>query len=175
VSTVKTAPNITLREACETIARWYADGGRTLSGSALIGPNGLTVTRMLAVALDAEVPALQGDDMRTIHPTVQTERRVVWGLLRHMAANGWKPSVVSLGDMDEAAVDAKATMEHVFSVDEARVHFKSDAGASHSILLIAGNGLDIISDWTFSAKGADNFNEVVEAYIDSLNAANPFA
>lgn len=125
------------------------------------------------------------------------ERRIVQQLLRHMAARGWVPYCNDDGGAHVYCVaNEAAAMKTVFSVDESRLHFipasvaascppkgtankdarkqwrENFADAScHAVLLICGNGEDIISDWSFADGDADGFNAAMEAF-DSEKAAD---
>jgi hypothetical protein len=105
------------------------------------------------------------DSGRTLPPHCKVERRIVWNLLHTLERKGFKPVGV---DIDEIELTKTATildaMEAIFSVDDARVVVRKDGYSGHWILLIGGNGEDIISDWSFTNGDPDGFSAAMDAF-----------
>lgn len=98
------------------------------------------------------------------HVRCLTERAIVRALIRECRVNGFVPHQVDDGEelvpvgTEDEAIDA------VFAVDESRIRFRAidDTGPKpklHNVLLIGGNGTDIISDWHC---GNASFNAAVD-------------
>ncbi len=95
------------------------------------------------------------------------ELRIVRGLIRSLKKHGWKPVYVyDGGDEVVTPTEAKA-LDAVFAVDDARLYFRNDGGRTYGVLLIGGNGEDIISDWSYGTDDKDGFNAAIEQYLDS--------
>lgn len=94
------------------------------------------------------------------------DRRVVWNLIKHLEAAGFKPSGVDNGDEMITTLTPEAMMEEVFSVDDSYAHFrKSDEGRGYWVRLILGNsGWDVTSDWGCPMQDPDRWNAAMEAF-----------
>lgn len=107
---------------------------------------------------DAGYPPLTGDQ--------RLERQIAWTLLHNMAAEYEGITMhIDDGDDDTDCVGESRmldAMELVFNLDEAVVRF-----GRAWVLLICGNGRDMISDYGSS----DRTNRAVEATYSQLNLA----
>lgn len=120
------------------------------------------------------VPELDHDKMterefgRKPSSTGVLERRIVAGLVQHLLDHGFVPFRVFDGEEFTLVTDAKSAMELIFNLDEASLRFtpkdKQRTGAEHGVLLVLGNGEDIISDWNYSKDDGDGFNKAMEAF-----------
>jgi hypothetical protein len=118
---------------------------------------------------------------------IAVERFIVRELIRHLARHGWSPYINDDGGEHVYCPTEERAMASVFAVDESRLHFAptslvNDCRAAegskramrdarmradrkcHAVLLICGNGEDIISDWSFSDDPADTFKAAMDAY-----------
>jgi len=118
-----------------------------------------------------QVPSLAVDAAQEVSPGGRLERRIVANLIAHLDAAGFALIAVDDGgDELEPARDMKTAMELVFNVDLAYLILTKDVGRSpasqrrHTITLVLGNGIDVISDWTFSENDPDGFNAAMEAF-----------
>lgn len=118
-----------------------------------------------------EVPALDHDAMMKrkygtkVSARGKLERRIAWNLLKHLEASGFK--VTSLDDSDNLTNltgDPKEVMELLFDLDEADIYVKKGRHHEHAIRLIFGNGVDMISDYTFAEGDADGFEALMNAF-----------
>lgn len=111
-------------------------------------------------------PALELDKVlyatRPMLPHVKRERRIVWNLIDHLATNGWTVSSVWDGEDNVDTTDPKTAMETIFNLDDVRVYF-TNGTTENSVLLVLGNDLDIISDWSYN-DGFNGFNAVMEKF-----------
>jgi hypothetical protein len=80
-----------------------------------------------------------------------------------MERAGWKVQGVHDGDGFDKAADMKAAMELIFNLDLARLYFEK-GGEDHGVLLVLGNDMDIISDWSYAENDADGFNAAMDAF-----------
>lgn len=96
------------------------------------------------------------------------ERRIVWNMFAYLLARGWAPVSVWDGEERHPVADAKAAMELVFDLDEATVcfmHKPTDSNeTTHSVVLVLGNGVDVISDYGYSDGDADGFRAAMHAF-----------
>lgn len=120
-----------------------------------------------------EVPALDYDAFmlkkyqHQVSPNGRLERRIVWNLLKHLEDGGW--TVFEVDDTDEVTqvTGSKHAMELIFDLDQADISVgNADRSRTHLIRLIMGNGIDIISDYTYSEGDRDGF----EALMQDFNA-----
>ncbi len=119
---------------------------------------------------EVEVPELEHDAMmlarfgHRVSANGRIERRIVAALVAHLAAHGFQPVKVWDGEEEITATDTKAVMELVFNLDEASVHFARPDGFSHAVLLVLGNGEDIVSDWNYTRGDTDGFSAAMDAF-----------
>lgn len=100
-----------------------------------------------------------------VSPNGKLERRIVANLIAHLEAGGFQ--VIGLYDGDDltAVTTAKEAMELIFNLDEASLRIgKAGTDIDHGILLIVGNGIDIVSDYTYSEGDSDGFSAVMDAF-----------
>lgn len=127
-----------------------------------------------------QVPKLTVDGDRTIHAQGIIERRVVWNLIAKLKAAGFTAVAVYDGEDYTKTADAQAAMELIFNLDEASLRFVRTADADafaadpddvceHGVLLVGGNGEDIISDWDYSADDPDGFNAAMDRIVMEQN------
>ena len=87
------------------------------------------------------------------------ERQIVWALLHAMAAtHPDRTLLVFDGEENVACGDAQAAMEVIFNLDTAWLRMGRDW-----VMLIMGNGIDIISDY--------GVNPATEAAVEAAMAA----
>jgi hypothetical protein len=116
-----------------------------------------------------KTPSLDHDAMmkkrfgHEVSPKGRQERRIVANLIAHMEREGWKVQGVHDGDGFDKAADMKSAMELIFNLDDAGLYFEK-GDAEHRVLLILGNGVDIVSDWNYSNGDADGFNAAMEKF-----------
>lgn len=116
-----------------------------------------------------EIDALMLRDFnRSVSATGRIERQIVWGMFRFLKANGFHVVGVHDGEQLEKVSTPKAAMEVIFNLDDSRVLVQKPGHKSHVILLIAGNGMDIISDWGYTEGDPDGFNAVMDAFLGKL-------
>ena len=117
-----------------------------------------------------QVPELDHDAMmlsrfgQRVEPNGKLERRIVANLISHLAAHGFKTAYTFDGDEYRRCRDMKAAMELVFNLDEVSLRFRKPKGATHGVLLVLGNGVDIVSDWNYLNGDPDGFNAAMNAF-----------
>lgn len=120
--------------------------------------------------IDAELAVLRGRRGGSVdlRPEQKIERRIVYALCRHLIANGFKvwglfdgEEFVSLKDEAQPVQEA---MELVFNLDESSLRFYKEGHGAHGVLLVTGNGMDIICDWNYTDGDPDGFDAVMQAF-----------
>jgi hypothetical protein len=89
------------------------------------------------------------------------ERRIAANLCGYLIHHGWRPVETFDGDSFEAATDIKQVMESLFNVESISARF-TNGTAIHGVELIAGNGIDIVSDYSYSEL--DDFRTIMEGF-----------
>lgn len=95
--------------------------------------------------------------------TGKLERRIVTNLLARLDAIGYKPTCVNDGDDDNKCHDAKSAMEIIFNLDEAWLRV-TKGRKNRTILLIMGNGVDMIVDYSYIENDTDGFRLLMETF-----------
>ena len=129
------------------------------------------------VTQSAPVPVLDIDLIaansygRQVIPRGRLERRIVANLIEHLIQYGFHVHSVFDGDEEIRVNGTKAAMELIFNLDEASLRFYQGGRANwHGVLLVLGNGVDIVSDWNYFADDHDGFNKAMDAFDAELFA-----
>ena len=104
--------------------------------------------------------------MLTINQHLALERVIIKNLIQTMSTHGWRVDHVWDGSDEVRAVDLGAQLDAVFAVDESQIIFENRDGRQHWVSLILGNGVDVISDYSYAQYKADNFQSVMLEYVD---------
>jgi hypothetical protein len=100
------------------------------------------------------------------HDRLNLEAKIVRSLIRDLKAEGWIATSVYT-DMHEDVRTETQTMDCVFSVDESTITFSKD-GKRRGVLVVLGNGCDVIADYNVSRDESDGWNALMEATTDAL-------
>lgn len=98
------------------------------------------------------------------------ERRIVANLVAHLARRGFLPHSVHDGELTTRVYSAKEAMELIFDLDQVSLRFQRgtdrhrSSGKIHGVLLVVGNGVDILSDWNYTEGDADGFDAAMNAF-----------
>lgn len=113
-----------------------------------------------------DAPVLDVDRAIAVKISLQGrgERRIVANLIHYLHGKGFAVVGVDDGECMEHRDTLKDAMELVFSCDESRVYFRGVTGATYWVLLVLGNGEDIVSDYTYTTDGADGWNAAMDAF-----------
>jgi hypothetical protein len=106
---------------------------------------------------------------------IALERAIVRALIRHLRDKGFVTHRVNDGEEMVSCLDSEEkAMDAVFSVDESSLRFvpmscsalkpKQRDNYEHGVLLVCGNGEDIISDWNYNEGDKDGFNAAMDAF-----------
>lgn len=95
------------------------------------------------------------------------ERAIIKHLIETMAAHGWTLHHVFDGEEDVHVSSVDAALDAVFSVDDSTLVFENDRHRRHWVLLILGNGYDVISDYSYD-ESFEAAMAVSTAYVESL-------
>ena len=112
-----------------------------------------------------QAPKLKTDSDRTLRAESVLERRIVWNLMDQLTTAGFK--IVAVWDGEELTKckgDPMVAMEAIFNLDEVSLRIKKQGGTEHGILLVLGNGEDVISDWNYTDGDPDGFNAFMDAF-----------
>ena len=125
-------------------------------------------------------PALDHDAMmlekygQGVSPEGKLERRIVWNLCAHLVLAGFVPFRTFDGDCFEYVGGAKEAMEFIFNLDEVSLRFipvsccqltkKNKERREHGVLLVLGNGVDIVSDWNYTEGDPDGFSAAMDKF-----------
>ncbi len=93
---------------------------------------------------------------------MQVESRILGTMLRILRENGWLPDAILLDEGWEKTPTRKAVRELFDNLDEIRLRV-TNGSKTHTILLIRGNGPDLISDYTY------NIWDTFESTMDKVN------
>lgn len=120
--------------------------------------------------LDVKVPALEINRVLkldsaapNLRARIRREQRITAGLIAWLGTQGWTVESIGGGDDgDDKVSTPKEAMELAFNLDEVSLRFQKGA-SNHTVLLVFGNDLDLISDWSYSKDDVDGFNAAMEA------------
>lgn len=117
-----------------------------------------------------QAPALNHDAMMLqrfgtqVGPNGKLERRIVANLIRHLLDAGFKVEAVWDGEVNTPCGSMKTAMEVIFNLDQAHLYIYKPKHKAHWIFLVLGNGVDIVSDWSYTEGDKDGFNVVMEKF-----------
>jgi hypothetical protein len=116
----------------------------------------------------------------SLHANSVLERRIVWNLIRHLTANGFSINAVWDGEertelLTERVTDPqREAMELTFNLDEVSLRFiptekrtlsrLARQQSEYRVLLVLGNGQDVLTDWSYSKDDADGFNAAMSTF-----------
>lgn len=119
---------------------------------------------------DVKVPDLDHDAYmldrfgRKVSANGRIERRIVAALMAHLGPEGFSVRSVWDGEERTEVTTVKAAMELIFNLDEAHLNVGRDGEKPHWILLVLGNGQDIISDYSYREGDPDGFSALMDAF-----------
>lgn len=99
---------------------------------------------------------------------IKLERAIVNLLISELAKDGFLPVAVDDGGELVKTPNAKKAINAVFAVNDSWLYFKKGS-KQHGVMLVGGNGEDIISDWDFWRDDADGFNAAMDKFVDTLD------
>lgn len=105
-----------------------------------------------------------------LRPEQKLERRIVAGLIEHLASAGFAVHSVHDGEETTRTNAAQAALELIFNLDEVLVRFAKPNKCLHGVLLVIGNGEDILSDWNYTEGDPDGFAAAMNAFDASAFA-----
>lgn len=104
---------------------------------------------------------------RKVSPNGRLERRIVAALCAHLVTKGFELHSVWDGEVETKVHTTKGAMELIFNLDTASLRFHpypGDITKWHGVLLVLGNGEDIVSDWNYTTGDPDGFNAAMESF-----------
>lgn len=104
-----------------------------------------------------------------VHANGKLERRIVAGLLVTLRRAGMPCTSVDDGGDENVRVNTdQEALDAIFAVDVAHIHvgeLDEIGRGTHGIMLVLGNGEDILSDWS---GGENAFSKLVDAFCDTI-------
>jgi small nuclear ribonucleoprotein (snRNP)-like protein len=97
---------------------------------------------------------------------MQVESRILGTMLRRLAVAGWSPDAILLDEGWEKTPTRKEVRALFDDLDEITLRVRNAEGRTYGILLIRGNGVDLISDYSYGKEGTDNFETTMNAILD---------
>lgn len=81
---------------------------------------------------------------------------------------GWRVTACNTGPDEEwvHVSSIRAAKREVFSVEDASVEVTNDKGRHHYILIVLGNGADLVCDYTTARDDVDGFDTVMDDVQD---------
>jgi hypothetical protein len=112
-------------------------------------------------------------------PESLVELKIIGTLCARLAKAGWSPTSIDTGDETEnhgwvTVTTPKAVKTEFASVGQATVVFTNGsggAGQTQRVFLVGGNGVDVISDWSYTDGDANGFDAAMTAIIDYVAEA----
>jgi len=100
---------------------------------------------------------------------VRVEQRIVWNLMLALKAAGFEPLRVNDGDENTRVNTWKAAMERLFNLDDA-IFSVSKNNTGFWIKFVFGNGIDVVSDYSYSGRDTEGFNKLMDEFKPELFA-----
>ncbi|ARV77156.1 hypothetical protein SKUL_57 [Pseudomonas phage Skulduggery] len=115
-----------------------------------------------------DIPALKIDKLlhrgERLDGRSKVERRIAWNLMLWLQHKGFTVVNIDDGEEDTAVNNPLDAMELIFNLDEVRLEVASNTGGRHTILLVLGNGVDMIADYGYSSGDPDGFDAAMQAF-----------
>jgi hypothetical protein len=104
--------------------------------------------------------------------TAWIETKVFDKLFSDLGKAGWTPTHIDTGDEQEwvKVASIKEARTEFESVDEATIRVAKEGTTPKRIFLVAGNGIDLICDYSFSEGDADGFSALMDQITDRIYA-----
>ena len=141
---------------------------KTKQVSAVVWPGLVYRSGVAPLPHDVMTAERFGTAYASLHAEAKIERRIVHGLISHLKRAGFELFRTFDGEQFEQVDNRESAMGFVFNLDEVSLRFvpkgqrKSDL--EHGVLLVLGNGTDVLTDWNFDANDADGFNAAMESF-----------
>jgi hypothetical protein len=102
------------------------------------------------------------------------EETIIDTLCSRLATAGWTPVCTDTGDWDAPGSQYVSTptvadvTREFLSVGQCTVTFQNAAGERQGVLLVGGNGADVIADHDFKEGDANGFSAAMDAIYDHI-------
>lgn len=93
------------------------------------------------------------------------EETIIKNLCSHLTKHGFTIPGVDDGGVYTKTSDTDVILDTVFSVGEAWIRVRKPGFARHSIMLIPGNGEDIVGDHSYSEGDPDGFERAMNEFM----------
>lgn len=104
----------------------------------------------------------------TVSAAGRTERRIVWALFAYLGLHGFEVRAVDDGGELVKVRGARDATEAIFNVDLAHPYIVAKGAPAtergHPVMLVLGNGEDILSDWSWYKDDRDGFGAAMDGF-----------
>jgi hypothetical protein len=121
--------------------------------------DGMTLLNVPALRLEMVL-----DDGHILAEQMEGERRIVSNLFQHLAASGWEVAQVWDSETFIDTPTQEAAMEVIFSLEGARVFFKSKELRRHSVVLAPGLDTNIVCNFSSRPGDPDGFKAAMNKF-----------
>lgn len=104
--------------------------------------------------------------MTTNDQRIAIERKCIRYMLRALKHAGWRPTKVHTDEW-ETVTNEHETMDCIFSVDES-VLLVRNAELTHRVMIVLGNGIDCVPDYTVKDNDIDGFDRLMDTVYDQF-------
>lgn len=99
------------------------------------------------------------------------EHAIVRALVAYLGSHGWKPKCATYGEGNDRVRTVRDVLDYVFAVTESCVEFQKKGGGFGNVVLIAGNGDDIVSDWRYDFGDPAGFRALMDTFTKAIDGA----
>lgn len=126
-----------------------------------------TSASRISARLRAVVEQRMMDDSITMRDII--ERVTLAALWEHLVTRGFTVKAVVRAGEDVAVDTLDDALRETYEAGQALWLVRALGYGPHRILLVPGNGIDIVSDWSYFDNDSDRFNAVMDAFIEDLS------
>lgn len=98
------------------------------------------------------------------------ERAILKDMIEFLVARGYNLDCVFNGLQETEVKSFEEAATEAFATDASRVYFKKDGKYAGNVLLVLGNGTDVISDWSWP-KNDDSFGKAMDEFCKTIEDA----
>lgn len=118
--------------------------------------------------LKTDTDYLKASKQAGLSARAKLERRITDNLIRFLDSEGFRLCGLFDGEEEIAVTDRIEALELAFNLDDCQLTFES-RGEQDVVLLIFGNGTDVISDYTCrDTRTGKTFDKLMDAFQDLI-------
>lgn len=127
--------------------------------------------RLITLDIDKSIYKDQGGKASL---SAHLERSIILDMIAHLDTAGFKLEGGNDGDDEEDFTEPMKALDFFWDrVDYVHLHFRKEGFNLHTVMLVRGNGIDVISDWTYTNGDPDGFDAAVSAFCDTIEDGYP--